>query len=262
MLAAASMCARAPRSPPSSTAGRNQRWISRIASVAMPSASGWKPGAHSASRLCESASNPVQAVSVRGRPSVSSGSAITWPGSMRGWNTMHLVWSASLVITAARPTSEPVPAVVGIATTGRIPSAPRPLPVVAAVLEVPQRPRLAGHEGDRLGGVEAAAAAERDHAVVRARAHRRDPVLDVATGRVRPDRGEQAAGLPGAARDLEHPAPERVLGEPGIGDQQRPADAERPAGVGQLDDPAGAEAHPGRVAPVAAQRPRIDRRHA
>src|SRR5690606_42139133 len=35
---------------------------------------------------------------------------------------MHLVWLSSLVITAARPTSEPVPAVVGIATTGAMPA--------------------------------------------------------------------------------------------------------------------------------------------
>ena len=47
---------------------------------------------------------------------------MTWPGSIRGWKMIRLLWSASLVITAARPTSEPVPAVVGIASTGRMPS--------------------------------------------------------------------------------------------------------------------------------------------
>ncbi len=66
---------------------------------------------------------PVQAVSLGGRPRVSSGSAITWPGSILGWKMMYFLWSASLVTTAARPTSEPVPAVVGIARIGAIPAA-------------------------------------------------------------------------------------------------------------------------------------------
>src|SRR3546814_11752081 len=38
------------------------------------------------------------------------------------------------------------------------------LPVVALVLEVEQRPHLAGHEGDPLGAVEAGAAAAGDDA--------------------------------------------------------------------------------------------------
>jgi hypothetical protein len=40
-------------------------------------------------------------------------------------------------------------------------------PPVADVLEIPQRPGLAGHEGDHLAGIECRAAAERDHAVMR-----------------------------------------------------------------------------------------------
>ncbi len=65
---------------------------------------------------------PTAAVMFGGRPRVSSGSAMTSPGSMRGWKMIFLVWSRSSVITAARPTSEPVPAVVGTATTGAMPS--------------------------------------------------------------------------------------------------------------------------------------------
>ena len=39
-------------------------------------------------------------------------------------------------------------------------------PPVADILEIPDRPRLPGHEGDELAGIEAAAAAEGDDAVM------------------------------------------------------------------------------------------------
>ena len=64
---------------------------------------------------------PVPAVSAGGRPTVSSGSRITCAGSIPGWKITFLVWVARLVMTPARPTSEPVPAVVGTATTGAMP---------------------------------------------------------------------------------------------------------------------------------------------
>ena len=63
---------------------------------------------------------PVPAVIAGGMPTVSSGSQIVTFGSMPGWKMIFLVWVFSLVTTAARPTSEPVPAVVGTATTGAI----------------------------------------------------------------------------------------------------------------------------------------------
>ena len=56
---------------------------------------------------------PVAAVTFGGRPTVSAGSAMTRRGSMRGWKMIFLPSVASLVTTAARPTSLPVPAVVG-----------------------------------------------------------------------------------------------------------------------------------------------------
>ena len=65
---------------------------------------------------------PVAAVMCAGRPRVSSGSEITMPGSILGWKTIFLVWSDSSRITLARPTSEPVPAVVGTATIGAMPA--------------------------------------------------------------------------------------------------------------------------------------------
>ncbi len=65
---------------------------------------------------------PVPVVIAGGMPMVSLGSQITAFGIIFGWKMIFLVW-VSLVSTAARPTSEPVPAVVGTATTGAIASA-------------------------------------------------------------------------------------------------------------------------------------------
>ena len=121
MLAAASMRERASRSLPSSQARGRYTWISLIPSSAMPSASGWNPGAQNASKQCTKASMPVAAVIAGGRPTVSSGSLITTPGIICGWKMIFFWWVASLTTTPARPTSEPVPAVVGTAMIGAIP---------------------------------------------------------------------------------------------------------------------------------------------
>ncbi|MNL18496.1 hypothetical protein D3C87_1396410 [compost metagenome] len=43
-------------------------------------------------------------------------------GSMRAWKMIRFTWADSSVMTDARPTSEPVPAVVGTATTGAMPA--------------------------------------------------------------------------------------------------------------------------------------------
>ena len=64
-----------------------------------------------------SASSPVAAVSPFGRPSVSSGSQMARFGMRYGETTATFRRSSS-VRSAARPTSAPVPAVVGIAITG------------------------------------------------------------------------------------------------------------------------------------------------
>ncbi len=63
---------------------------------------------------------PTAAVRPGGRPTVRAGSAITSRGIMAGWKMMRFSWAASSLITLARPTSEPVPAVVGTAMTGSI----------------------------------------------------------------------------------------------------------------------------------------------
>ncbi|MNK97651.1 hypothetical protein D3C87_1179950 [compost metagenome] len=63
---------------------------------------------------------PVPAVMTFGMPTVSSGSQMTTPGKSFGWKMIFFTWVCELVMTLARPTSEPVPAVVGTATIGAI----------------------------------------------------------------------------------------------------------------------------------------------
>ena len=100
-------------------------------------------------------------------------------------------------MTEARPTSEPVPAVVGTPIVGRHARDVHARVPVLAILEIPDRPRLPDHQRDRLAGVERAAAAERDDAVVRPPAAiRRDAVRDVGFDRVRLDVGEDSQPRP------------------------------------------------------------------
>ena len=121
------------------------------------------------------------------------------------------------MITEARPTSEPVPAVVGIATTGAMPSGLTRCQLSPRSSKSQSGRVLADHERDRLGGIEPAAAAERDHAVMPARAERLDaPRTSRRSGWA--DVGEHRAGVPGRARDRESAMANRVLGEAGIGD--------------------------------------------
>ena len=57
-----------------------------------------------------------------GAPGTERNRAGRKPGSMLAWKMIFFVWSRSSVTTAARPTSEPVPAVVGTATQGAMPA--------------------------------------------------------------------------------------------------------------------------------------------
>ena len=118
---------------------------------------------------------------------------MTISGIIFGWKMIFFVCVVSLVMTPARPTSEPVPAVVGTATIGSDALGIGARPPVADVLEIPHRPGLSGHEGDELADVERRAAAEGDHAVMLARRGRPDAALDVRLDRVRPT-SEKIAG--------------------------------------------------------------------
>jgi hypothetical protein len=63
-----------------------------------------------------SASIPVAAVTAGGRPTVSAGSAKTARARSLGEKMIFLMWVVSSDTTEERPTSLPVPAVVGMAT--------------------------------------------------------------------------------------------------------------------------------------------------
>ena len=126
-------------------------------------------------------------------PTVRAGSQIAIFGIIRGWKITFLVCVASSVITPARPTSEPVPAVVGTATTGAIAISVRAHPIVADVLEIPDRALLPGHERDELAGIERRAATKGDDAVMAVAAVNVDFRNDVGLDRVGTDGTEQAS---------------------------------------------------------------------
>ena len=111
------MCQRASPSVPSATARSMNRVARATPSRAMASAGGFTRGARKVSMQCVRASIPVAAVRPRGRPSVRSGSQMATRGIMWGARNASFRPSRS-VSRAARPTSLPVPAVVGMATTG------------------------------------------------------------------------------------------------------------------------------------------------
>ena len=104
---------------------------------------------------------------------------------------IFLVWVASSVITPARPTSLPVPAVVGMATIGAIASARARFHQSPTSSKSHSGPVLAGHERDHLAAVQRAAAAQRHHAVVAAAMEGSHAGLDIAGDRVRAHLGEQ-----------------------------------------------------------------------
>jgi hypothetical protein len=103
-------------------------------------------------------------------------------------------------------------------------------------------------------GVEAAAAAEGHDPVVIAVAEGRHPGVHICARRVALDVAEQAGlealGAAGFYRVAHH----REVGQPRVGHDQRPRDAELGAGCGQLGDAPGAEAERRRIVPVATQR--------
>ena len=156
---------------------------------------------------------PVPAVMCGGMPTVSSGSQIVTFGSIGGWKMIFLVWVFSLVTTAARPTSEPVPAVVGTATIGAMHACVGARPPVADVLEVEHRARLALHEGDQLAGIERRAAAERHHAVMAAGLEGRDAGREIGLDRIGLHVGEQLRRHAGGGERLHRLRGHRHFGD-------------------------------------------------
>ena len=129
---------------------------------------------------------PVAAVGPAGRPSVSSGSTKTRVASNRGEKMIFLTCVSSTEITVLRPTSLPVPAVVGTAisagTRSLMASAPPSMVAYRAsgpscvaamawprpglfVLVVEQVAGMMNHQRDGLGDVNRGAAAYRDDGI-------------------------------------------------------------------------------------------------
>ena len=172
---------------------------------------------------------PVAAVSRGGRPRVSSGSQIAALGIRCGLMKPSLRPSAR-VISAARPTSLPVPAVVGIATTGAV--AARDLGDAAEDGGVVgERAGMGRQQGHALGEVDRRAAADGDHPVAALGPVELEGCLDRRLGRIgrawrrrgRRVRGRRRRpGRPGPRTGRRHRSPAAVAscrGRPG----RRPA---------------------------------------
>ena len=148
---------------------------------------------------------PVPAVMKRGMPTVSAGSQIVTAGISFGWKMIFFLWVAELVSTPARPTSLPVPAVVGTAMIGAIFDGIGAGVPVVDILQIPDRQvlPLMRHEGDHLAKVEGRAAAEADHPVMAAGEVDRDPGGHVRLVRVRVDVGEDGAAHAGLVQHIQ-----------------------------------------------------------
>ena len=120
MGAAMAMAVRAARSEPLRWAARSPSATRRIPPSAIESAIGCQPRASRASTQWVSASSPVAAVSQAGMSRCSSGSMIATLGIRNGLKTATLTLRSVSTTTVDRPTSEPVPAVVGMAMRGVI----------------------------------------------------------------------------------------------------------------------------------------------
>jgi hypothetical protein len=119
-------------------------------------------------------------------------------------------------------------------------------PPVADVLEIPERARLPGHEGDDLAGIERRAAAEGDDAVVPALPVCGESRFDVGRDRIAAHAGEQ----PGARHQCARRAHHRRLAQSLVRHQQRAADAERCARGRQFSDAARAGPYLRWIVPV------------
>ena len=194
---------------------------------------------------------PVPAVIPAGMPTVSPGSQITTPGIIFGMEDDLLGVRGSSVMTPARPTSEPVPAVVGTATTGAMPSGS------ARVHQSPTSSK--SHIGRvwpamkamSLPMSSAAAAAEGDDAVMPAGAIGLQPVLQVRIDRVGLHVGEHAA----RARGAQHVERSALIGRPASPRSVTNSGRAMPCArsLGQFGDTPGAEADGGRIVPVGGQ---------
>src|SRR6266702_4760406 len=162
---------------------------------------------------------PVAIVRNGESPTASSGSSIAIFGIIMGWKMIFFSCVSSRVITPARPTSEPVPAVVGTAMIGTMPS------VLARVHQSPMSSK--SHTSP-----------DRDHAVMAARLECLHTRAQIRFGRIClhvRKYAERDARLANAADDARD---EVGLRKTMIGNQQRLGEAVCPAGLGKFGDAA------------------------
>ena len=121
-------------------------------------------------------------------------------------------------MTDARPTSDPVPDVVGTPIVGAMPDDVHARVPILTIFEIPDRPRLTDHQCNGLAGVERAATTESDHTVVLAAAIRSHASSDVCFDRVCLHVAEYFADQSRFATCLDGACNHRQGGEAGIGD--------------------------------------------
>ena len=126
-------------------------------------------------------------------------------------------------------------------------------PVVADVFEIPDRSGLAAHEGDELAHVQAAAAAEGDHAIVFAGAPGVEPARQVGFDRIGLEVAKQRDAKAGGAQGVQRCGGDRGARQATVGDQQRSLDTLAAAGLGEFGDAADTEADARGVVPVRGQ---------
>ena len=127
----------------------------------------------------------------------------------------------------------------------------RALPVVADILQVPYRDGLARHQGDGLGCIKRAAAANRNNEIMSSGPESLDPFADICPGRVRLDAVKQNWFKAASAQRFERALHRIEILQSGVGHDQRTARAQFPGDGSELRNPAIAETHRGGKAPVA-----------
>ncbi len=196
--------------------------------------------------LWVSASMPVAAVIDAGSSMVSSGSASTASASRCGEKMIRLTWVTSSEITALRPTSLPVPAVVGMATrcgTGPMGRAPG--------ISSSYSNRSPGWVAMRAIALATSSAAPPPTPTIESApcaGERRDPGLDLRLHRVAPHPVERL-GLEATGRQVGHQVDEdRQRADALVGDDQRAADVMGPQVLDEQLAGAGPERDGGREA--------------
>ena len=126
-------------------------------------------------------------------------------------------------------------------------------PPIAHILEIPERARLARHEGNRLADIEARAAAHGDYTVMATAAIERCPVIDIGADGIALDLGIDRMREARLIKRRAHRGDDAAVGQSLVRHDQRPGDSCNRAGFAQIADAAGAAPDLRRIVPVACQ---------